>query len=136
NAQLLAKKEQVKRILVTPSQGGGGTNAQVQLESAISMFLRRTEVMTQLWATLYDYPCLKTCQGLLQYIKDSVRLTWALCNQCPGCVLEYEERSFRSDLHVRAQTADVNSNRITTYLWPALVNSADNSCLHKSVVIT
>lgn len=43
--------------------------------------LSKQEVSTQLWATLYDYPCLKNCTGLLQYIKDSVRLAWALSNQ-------------------------------------------------------
>lgn len=39
------------------------------------------EVSSQLWATLYDYPCLKTCAGLHQYICDAVRLAWALVNQ-------------------------------------------------------
>ena len=39
------------------------------------------EVCSQIWATLYDYPSLKTCTGLLQYVRDSVRLAWALVNQ-------------------------------------------------------
>lgn len=39
------------------------------------------EVSSQLWATLYDYPCLKSCAGLHQYICDAVRLAWALVNQ-------------------------------------------------------
>lgn len=48
------------------------------------------EVSSQLWATLYDYPCLKTCAGLHQYICDAVRLAWALVNQViisPGTAL-------------------------------------------------
>ena len=35
----------------------------------------------QLWATLYDYPSLKTCNGLLKYIENCVRLSWGLVNQ-------------------------------------------------------
>ncbi|XP_026679422.1 uncharacterized protein LOC113467437 [Diaphorina citri] len=34
------------------------------------------EVSSQLWATLYDYPCLKSCSGLQQYIRDSVNQNW------------------------------------------------------------
>lgn len=39
------------------------------------------DVCNQIWATLYDYPCLRTCDQLVKYIKDSVRLAWALVNQ-------------------------------------------------------
>lgn len=43
------------------------------------------EVCSQIWATLYDYPSLKSCTGLLQYVRDSVRLAWALVNQVSRC---------------------------------------------------
>jgi len=39
------------------------------------------QVATQLWQTLYDYPCLKECDGLLKYIKSCVSLAWDLSNQ-------------------------------------------------------
>ena len=39
------------------------------------------DVCSQIWATLYDYPCLQSCEGLVKYIKDSVRLAWSLVNQ-------------------------------------------------------
>lgn len=39
------------------------------------------DVCNQIWATLYDYPCLRTCDPLVKYVKDSVRLAWALVNQ-------------------------------------------------------
>ncbi len=39
------------------------------------------DVCNQIWATLYDYPCLRSCDPLVKYIKDSVRLAWALVNQ-------------------------------------------------------
>lgn len=39
------------------------------------------DVCNQIWATLYDYPCLRSCDPLVKYIKDSVRLAWALINQ-------------------------------------------------------
>lgn len=39
------------------------------------------DVCNQIWATLYDYPCLQSCEGLVKYVKDSVRLAWSLVNQ-------------------------------------------------------
>ena len=39
------------------------------------------EVCTQIWATLYDYPRLKSCDGLIKYIKECVRTAWGLTNQ-------------------------------------------------------
>ena len=46
--------------------------------SPLSVF---QEVCSQIWATLYDYPGLKTCDGLIKYIKECVRTAWALTNQ-------------------------------------------------------
>ncbi|KAK7582518.1 hypothetical protein V9T40_013963 [Parthenolecanium corni] len=143
-ALLQQKKEQVKQLLFnhTPSNP-----SQTELETAITTYLRRTvdsfdisscitEVSAQLWATLYDYPCLKTCTGLLQYIKDSVRLAWALTNQIPAFILEYEQRTFRRDLHVRFHTSKSDNDQIRTYLWPALLEGAGGPCVHKAVVLT
>ena len=39
------------------------------------------EVCSQIWATLYDYPCLKTCDGIIKYVKECVRVAWGLVNQ-------------------------------------------------------
>ncbi|XP_024083137.1 uncharacterized protein LOC106662662 [Cimex lectularius] len=144
SSQLTTKKEQLRRILLAPAPQ---TNAHKELEEAVAMFLRRTvdtfdlthcieEVSSQLWATLYDYPCLKNCPGLTQYIKDSVRLAWALVNQGAGYCLEYEDRVFRREMHVRFHSADPESNSIRTYLWPALLESPSGPCVYKAVVLT
>ena len=45
----------------------------------ICFFLQ--DVCAQLWATLYDYPCLKKCKGLHVYIESCVRASWGLVNQ-------------------------------------------------------
>ncbi|XP_060880536.1 uncharacterized protein LOC132952291 [Metopolophium dirhodum] len=143
-AMLSLKKEQVKRLLFYPTPSG---SAHVELEASICSYLRRTvdtfdltqcieEVSSQLWATLYDYPCLKTCAGLHQYICDAVRLAWALVNQTPSFVLEYEQRSFKRDLHVRYHSSDLESNQVRTYLWPALLEGQAGPCVHKAVVLT
>ncbi|XP_073970957.1 uncharacterized protein isoform X2 [Rhodnius prolixus] len=143
-SQLSTKREQVKRILLSPAPQ---SNAHKELEEAVATYLRRTvdtfdlahcieEVSSQLWATLYDYPCLKSCMGLQQYIKDSVRLAWALVNQGAGYCLEYEERIFRRELHVRLHSADTECNTIRTYLWPALLESPGGNCVYKAVVLT
>ena len=44
-------------------------------------YLLLQEVCSQIWATLYDYPGLKTCDGLIKYIKECVRTAWGLTAQ-------------------------------------------------------
>lgn len=92
------------------------------------------EVCAQIWATLYDYPCLKGCAGLTRYVCDCVRLAWAL--SVHGFALEFETRAFRRELHVRFHTSDHRSERIRTYLWPALLQAPRGACVHKGVVVT
>ena len=60
------------------------------------------EVCQQIWATLYDYPSLRGCSGLLEYVAACVRVAWALANQPTPYVLDYETRGFNPDLHVRS----------------------------------
>ena len=90
----------------------------------------------QIWATLYDYPSLKNCEGLLQYVKDCVRLAWGLSNQVPPYVIDYETRTYRKDYHVRFHVADPECDTIKTYLWPALLEGPGGPCVQKGVVIT
>jgi len=117
------------------------------LEDAISLYLRRAtenfdlsknveEVCSQIWATLYDYPCLKSCDAIIKYIKECVRVAWGLVNQVPSYVIEYENRHFRPDLHVRFHSSDAKFDQIRTYLWPALREGKDGPCVQKGVVIT
>ena len=154
---LALKKDHVRRILHLPTpppadaapsaDAAPATTAAQELEQHVSAYLRRTvdsfdltksidEVCSQIWATLYDYPSLKTCTGLLQYVRDSVRLAWALVNQTPTYVLEYEQRLFRRDVHVRFHSSSTDSEDIRTYLWPALLEGAGGPCVHKAVVLT
>lgn len=44
-------------------------------------FVLVQDVCNQIWATLYDYPSLKACDGLIRYIKECVRTAWGLVNQ-------------------------------------------------------
>lgn len=117
------------------------------MEQAISSYLRQSvdsfdltknteDVCSQIWATLYDYPCLQSCEGLVKYIKDSVRLAWSLVNQSPAFHLEYESRKFNAEHHIRFHTSNPNEDVIKTYLWPALVEGHNGPYLHKAVVIT
>ena len=94
------------------------------------------EVCQQIWATLYDYPGLKNCEGLLRYIKECVRVAWGLVNQNPAYCIEYEARTYRRDLHVRFHTSDPSCNIVKTYLWPALTEGGTGPCVYKGVVIT
>ncbi|GIX94148.1 hypothetical protein CEXT_187131 [Caerostris extrusa] len=49
----------------------------------------------------------------------------------PPFVIEYEERVFRKDLHVRFHTSNQESDRIKTYLWPTLMEGRNGPCVHK-----
>jgi len=127
--------------------GGGGSPAARDMETSFEHYLRRSsdvfdlsknyeDVCAQLWATLYDYPCLKKCKGLHSYIESCVRASWGLVNQVPPYVIEYERRNFDPDFHVRHHSADASHGGIKTYLWPALTEGHKGPCVHKAVVIT
>lgn len=144
---LSIKKDHVRRVLHVPPPDAPRDAAAIELENAVASYLRYTtqvfdlgksveEVCSQIWATLYDYPCLKECAGLIQYVKDAVRLAWCLINQCPPYVLEYEQRTLRKDVHVRFHMSNPESDQIRTYLWPALLEGPGGPCVHKAVVIT
>ncbi|XP_071440865.1 uncharacterized protein [Hetaerina americana] len=157
---LASVKAQVHDILQMPTSSTPPPTAQAvsnvstetsgvaEMEEAMGDYLRRNvenfdmtknveEVCSQIWATLYDYPCLKSCEGLVQYVKSAVRLAWSLINQSPPYMLEYEHRIFRKDTHIRFHSSDQNADRIRCYLWPALLEGGANGpCVHKGVVIT
>ncbi|KAG8226320.1 hypothetical protein J437_LFUL011433 [Ladona fulva] len=157
---LASVKAQVREILQMPPPPSSPPMAQAvsnvstetsgapEMEEATCEYLRKNvdnfdltrnieEVCSQIWATLYDYPCLKSCEGLVHYVKNAVRLAWGLVNQSPPYVLEYEQRTLRKDMHIRFHSSDQNSDRIRSYLWPALLEGGQNGpCVHKGVVIT
>lgn len=152
---LALKKDHMRRILhiqppaATPQVSTATPLDPVvaELERSVAVYLRKTvdkfdltksveEVCCQIWATLYDYPCLKSCPGLVQYVKDAVRLAWGLVNQSPPFILEYEQRTLRRDVHVRFHSSNPESEQIRTYLWPALLEGVGGPCVHKAVVIT
>ena len=56
--------------------------------------------------------------------------------QVPSYVIEYEERQFRGDLHVRFHLSRPENDLIQTYLWPALLEGENGPCVQKGVVIT
>ncbi|XP_065287165.1 uncharacterized protein [Dermacentor albipictus] len=137
-------KAQVRRALQIPAQLSSDPRV-LELDASVDDYLRANpdacdvsrnveEVCAQIWATLYDYPCLKGCAGLTRYVCDCVRLAWAL--SVHGFALEFETRAFWRELHVRFHTSDHRSERIRTYLWPALLQAPRGPCVHKAVVIT
>jgi len=149
SATVETKREQVRRILQLPPSSSPHNlePAARELETALTAYLRRAtetfdlsknveEVCTQIWATLYDYPGLKSCDGLIKYIKECVRTAWGLTNQMPAYCIEYETRNYRADLHVRFHSSNTASDNINTYLWPSLLEGCDGPCVQKGVVIT
>ena len=56
--------------------------------------------------------------------------------QSPGYSIEYETRRFKPEMHVRFHSSDLAASTISTYLWPALLETSSGACLQKGVVIT
>lgn len=94
------------------------------------------EVCSQIYATLYDYPVLKDCQGLRSYVAACVQVAWGLSVQNPPFLIMYDARQFHPDLHVRFHTSDPESVTIKNFLWPALTEGYNGPCVYKGVVIT
>jgi hypothetical protein len=138
-------RDQFRKILQLSSKGLSMAGKEV--ETAFLTYMRRAcdtfdltknieEVTSQIWATLYDYPCLKKCQGLKSYIEKCVRVSWGLVNQIPQYVIEYEMRTFKPNLHVRFHSSNGSESSIRTYLWPALKEGKTGPCVYKAVVLT
>lgn len=93
------------------------------------------EVKEQLWATLQEYP-LKDCEELNIYINESVRTTWALVNFEPSFKLDYTSTKFDPTLHERSHGSNKNCDQILNFVWPSLIDSQDNKCVSKGIVLT
>ncbi|ELU01592.1 hypothetical protein CAPTEDRAFT_211123, partial [Capitella teleta] len=117
------------------------------VEDVISVYMKKMgdkydvsknveEVCGQVWATLFDYPSLRNCQGLQTYVKECVHVAWALSVQNPPLLISYEAKTFSPTLHTRFHTSDPNCNQISSFLWPSLLEGDDGHCVYKGVVIT
>jgi len=82
------KKEQIGKIL----QLNKDDPSVLHLERSLNSYLQisastfdlsqiEEEVLQQILATLYDYPRLKECEGIVKYVKECVRVAWGLVNQ-------------------------------------------------------
>lgn len=94
------------------------------------------EVLNQICSTLFDYPMIRDCKELVNYIANCVSTAWGLSTQSPSYTIEYEERVFQSDIHVRFHTSDTSGTSVRTYIWPALREGKQGPVVHKAVVIT
>lgn len=94
------------------------------------------EVSSQIFATLYDYPCLKSCEGLKQYISNCIHTAMGLSVQRPPFVIIYDSRVFNNEIHVRGESSDIQSVMIRNFLWPALVQANNGPCVQKGIVET
>ena len=93
-------------------------------------------VCEQIWSTLYDYPRLRECRGLLGYIGETVRLAWALSIQNPPYLLKYDCKTFSDDRHVRFHSSDPGRAIIRSFIWPSLREGEHGPFVFKGVVVT
>lgn len=90
----------------------------------------------QLWTTLSEYPQLRECHELNVFIGESVKTSWSLVNHQPTLKLDYSTTRFDPHVHERSDTSNVANEQVVNYVWPALIDSSDSSCLSKGIVIT
>jgi len=148
---LMDMRTTLNDILHTPSTMQSNSSSMRQaakdLQNAIGHYLRITvqrhdlsqnyeEVCRRLWVTLYDYPRLKNCRGLLSYIEECVQLSWVLHIQNPPLVIDHEATTFDENKHVRFHSSNPESKVIKSVLWPVLLEGEQGPCLAKGVVIT
>jgi hypothetical protein len=105
------------------------------------------DVKQQLWSTLVEYPTLCNSAELNSYISESVKTCWALANHEPPLKLDYTATKFNVNMHERiimpnnsqhgltTTPTTTKSDQIANYVWPALVNTSDNCCLAKAIVV-
>ena len=104
--------------------------------SELTYFVLFQDVSNQVLATLYDYPSLKTCEGLHLYAEECVRLAWALSVQTPPYILDFEAKIFDPTMHTRFHASNPDSLEILNVLWPALLEGDNGPCVNKGVVLT
>ncbi|OWF41479.1 uncharacterized protein LOC110462275 [Mizuhopecten yessoensis] len=120
---------------------------QQQMDCQIGQYLTATadnfdlsdviqEVCSQIYATLFDYPCLKECDGLRDYVTSCVRVAWGLTVQNPPYFLSYDSRRFNPNLHTREETCGNQNQDIFSFTWPALTEGYGGPVVHKGIVIT
>ena len=108
--------------------------------------------MAQICSTLFDYPSIRQCSQLQTFIRKCVNNAWSLLSQVeiltreghhstipvmfqtPAYTIEYEERQFRPEVHVRHHSSHPTSPAVRTYIWPALILGTE--VLSKAVVVT
>jgi len=118
-----------------------------EVQETIALYLRKTvdkydtsanikEVCSQVWSTLYDYPSLKECSRLQEYIEEAVRIAWALSVQNPTFVIDFDSKEYKPDRHTRFHSSNPENLEVQSVLWPALLEGEDGPCVFKGVVIT
>jgi hypothetical protein len=93
------------------------------------------DVKNQLWSTLHEYP-LKECHELNLYITESVKTCWSFINHQPPFRLDYSNTRYDVKLHERTDKSNKQNDHIIQYIWPSLIDTSDNSCLSRGIVIT
>jgi len=145
-------KQQVSTILQVPPNSAAGPEDPAashirEFQLALDSYLRKSvdtfnlernceEVLNQICSTLFDYPMIRNCGELVKYINNCVTTAWGLSTQNPTYTIEYEEREFKPDMHVKFHSSDTNGTTVRTYIWPALREGDIGPVVHKAVVIT
>lgn len=96
--------------------------------------ISQQEVCSQIWNTLFDYPCLQKCPALVDYVHQCAQLSWSLHVQPTRFSIDITTLLFREEWHSRTHTSDPSSSAIRCYLWPTLFQ--EGICVHRGSVLT
>jgi hypothetical protein len=121
----------------------------INVDSAVLLYVRKTAqlrdvtadvkaVCDQLWTTLYDYPSLKDCPELHQFVTTCLRLAWCLTVQNPPYSIRYDcvGQTFDAHRHSRFHTSNAGSSKVQNVIWPGLVEANTGVYVCKAIVVT
>jgi hypothetical protein len=73
---------------------------------------------------------------LNNYINEAVKICWALLNHQPLIKLGFSDLKFDQHKHERSEFSNIDNDQINQFIWPSLIDSSNNTCLSKGLVIT
>ncbi|XP_050398842.1 uncharacterized protein LOC126816400 [Patella vulgata] len=140
-------RSQVYKTLNIPPDIAAHDTLSLDIQQHIDRYLQQTfdridvtssvkNVCEQIYETLFDYPCLRECEGLVQFVDECVQIALGLLIQNPPFVISYSDFEYKRDNHVRFHTSDPGSEIIKNYLWPCLLEGEGGRCVSKGYVVT
>ncbi|ESO95156.1 hypothetical protein LOTGIDRAFT_189026 [Lottia gigantea] len=140
-------KSKLRELLNIPNDVTESDKLSLDIQKHLDHYLQQTfdrfeldshvkNVCEQIYETLFDYPCLKQCEGLVQFVEECLQISLGLVAQNPSYIICYTDTVFQRDRHIRFHTSDPGTDKIKNFIWPCLLEGEEGICVSKGFVIT